>query len=128
MQKLVQVYRRQCKICIMDGFLKSIFLLAFNGFLRFGEVVVKSKCSESTVIKREVVSFVYLKQYTFVRCHFIAKFQNKKEKKSSFKFTSEHLQRVTCGLFWHCTIILKPLVISLEPSSNLWKITQFPRL
>ena len=69
----------------MDGFLKSIFLLAFNGFLRFGEVVVKSKCSEGTVIQREVVSFVYLKQYTFVRCHFIAKFQNKKEKKTLFQ-------------------------------------------
>lgn len=37
--------------------LKSIFLLAFNAFLRLGEVVVKSKSLASFVIQREDVTF-----------------------------------------------------------------------
>lgn len=37
--------------------LKSIYLLAFNAFLRLGEVVVKAKSLASTVIQREDISF-----------------------------------------------------------------------
>jgi hypothetical protein len=39
--------------------LKSIFLLAFNAFLRLGEIVVKSKCLANLVIQREDVSFEF---------------------------------------------------------------------
>ncbi|XP_062605442.1 uncharacterized protein LOC134267234 [Saccostrea cucullata] len=39
--------------------LKAIFLLAFNAFLRLGELVVKTKGSLNTVIQREEVSFEF---------------------------------------------------------------------
>lgn len=39
--------------------LKSIFLLAFNAFLRLGELVVKSKGLASMVIQREDISFEF---------------------------------------------------------------------
>lgn len=37
--------------------LKSIFLLAFNAFLRLGEIVVKTKTDQCKVIQRNDITF-----------------------------------------------------------------------
>ncbi|XP_062593480.1 uncharacterized protein LOC134254963 isoform X1 [Saccostrea cucullata] len=39
--------------------LKSVFLLAFNAFLRLGEIVIKSKNEQSKVIQRDDVTFQF---------------------------------------------------------------------
>ena len=74
--------------------LKSIFLLAFNAFLRLGEVVVKSKCLAGTVNEKMYhLNFVtiHLRQLSF--CCEISKLTREK---TSFKSISKHLQTVTC--------------------------------
>lgn len=58
LHKLIQGL--QSSICNQQQriLVKSVFLLAFNAFLRLGEVVVKSKSLTNTVVQREDVSFV----------------------------------------------------------------------
>ena len=74
--------------------LKSIFLLAFNAFLRLGEVVVKSKCLAGTVIQRENVSFEFCNNTLSSVVILLRNFKTNK-KKDLFQI---HLT-VTCVLF-----------------------------
>ena len=104
--------------------LKAIFLLAFNAFLRLGEVMVKSKCLLGTVIQREDVSLEFCGKSHSAVVILLKNFKTNKKKICS-KFISKHQEIVTCAQFWHCTNILKPLVIFLDPFSNSWEAIQF---
>lgn len=103
--------------------LKSIFLLAFNAFLRLGEIVVKSKTDQCKVIQRNDATFEML-QTTPVAVETVLKYFKMNKTHAIFKPILKHQIIMKCALFKHYIIFYVNLAASQVHCFNLWEAGQ----